>query len=157
MNDGTAVKAIDASHYEGDLQGLFDKIILHNSLFPETSYIVLGFGRDRGDAFRLIVKQTFVKGTAPTDAEIQKFIKDLELEKKGGWYFTKDGKRITDLNQGNVIKVGEKTFFVIDCDVEFIREHLNSLQEQEILFYKTQTPNGEVEIYGFIDPKTREM
>lgn len=157
MNDGTAVKAIDASHYEGDLQGLFDKIMLHNSLFPETSYTVLGFGRDRGNTFRLIVKQKFVKGTVPTDAEIQKFAKDLELEKRGGWYYTKDGKRITDLNQGNVIKVGEKTFLVIDCDVEFTREHLNNLQEQETPFYLLKTPKGDVEIYGFIDPETLDM
>ena len=73
MPDGIAVKAIDASHYEGDLQGLFDKIILHNSMFPETSYTVLGFGKDRGGTFRIIVKQTIIRGERPTIDEILKY------------------------------------------------------------------------------------
>lgn len=63
MPDGSVQKAVDASHYEGDVEKLLDKIVLHNSMFPETSYKVLGFGRDRGGTFRIILKQPYVKGT----------------------------------------------------------------------------------------------
>ena len=167
MPDGTAVKAIDASHYEGDLQGLFDKIILHNSMFPETSYTVLGFGKDRGGTFRIIVKQTIIRGERPTIDEILKFIDSLGIEKIKGWYYTKDGKRFTDLNYGNIIKVGENKFAVIYCDVEFTREYLNNTQEQDTAHdsfdvqtknEQTKTPDitqqfttSEGEVYGFVD------
>ena len=97
MPDGTAVKAIDASHYEGDLQGLFDKIILHNSMFPETSYTVLGFGKDRGGTFRIIVKQTIIRGERPTTDEILKFIDSLGIEKSKAGIIQKMGKGLQTL------------------------------------------------------------
>lgn len=81
MKDGTTVKAIGTSHYEGNLQQLFDKIILHNSMFPETTYNVLGFGKDREGMFRIIVKQPFIRGTRPSTEEILSFIKQLGIEK----------------------------------------------------------------------------
>lgn len=123
------IKAIDASHYTNNLQSLLDKIILHNSIFPETTYEVIGFGIDRGGTFRVIAKQKFVKGEEPTVEDILRFTKRLGLTKKGGWYYTKDGKRITDLSPKNVIKVSaantdEDIFFVIDCDMEFTQEFL---------------------------------
>lgn len=86
MPDGTAAKAIDASHYEGDLQGLFDKIMLHNSMFPETLYTVLGFGKDRGGTFRIIVKQKFIEGKKPTVDDILDFVDSMGLTKNKGWY-----------------------------------------------------------------------
>lgn len=119
MPDGSVQKAVDASHYEGDVEKLLDKIVLHNSMFPETSYKVLGFGRDRGGTFRIILKQPYVKGTRPTTEEILDFINKLNIEKQKGWYYTKNGKRITDLNYGNIIKVGKNKYAVIDCDIEF--------------------------------------
>ena len=118
------IKAIDASHYTDSLQSLLDKIILHNSLFPETSYEVTGFGRDRGGTFRVIAKQKFIGGKKASVEDINKLIKQLNLEKKGGWYYTKDGKRISDLSPKNVLKTTNGGIAVIDCDVEFTREYL---------------------------------
>lgn len=159
-NNGFAVKAIDASHYTDSPQSLLDKIILHNSIFPETAYEVIGFGRDRGGTFRVIAKQRIIKGEKPTVEDIQKLAKKLGLTKKGGWYYTKDGKRITDLSPKNVIKVSainntnEDTFFVIDCDVEFTQEYLQE-QSKEL----TQSANNSIEtfttpqgeVFGFVE------
>ena len=123
-------KVIDASHYADSPQSLLDKIILHNSLFPETAYEVIGFGRDRGGTFRVIVKQRFVKGEKPTVKDIQKLTERLGLKKKGGWYYTADGKRISDLNSKNVIKTSNGGKAVIDCDVEFTKEYLQELSKE---------------------------
>ena len=117
------IKAISTDHYN-NLQGLLDKIILHNSIFPETAYTVLGFGKDKGGVFRIIVRQKFVRGTEPSVKEINKFVEKLGLEKKGGWYYTKDGKKLTDLNPKNIIKAPDGTMLVINCDIEFTAEHL---------------------------------
>ena len=99
-------------------------------MFPETSYEVIGFGRDRQGIFRVITKQKFVEGEETSVEDLDKLSKQLNLEKKGSWYYTKDGKRISDLNPKNVLKVPaindteEDIFFVIDCDIEFTSEHL---------------------------------
>ncbi len=117
-------KAIDASHYPNGPQGLIDKIILHNSLFPETAYETVGFGKDRGGSFRVIVKQKFVAGKPASTESINNFAKNSGFEKKQGWYYTKDGKRISDLNSKNVVETSDGNLAVIDCDVEFTSEHL---------------------------------
>ena len=122
------IKALDASHYNGSPEALIDKIILHNSMFPETTYKVFGFGRDRGGTFRIILKQQFIRGEKPSTEDILDFIEKLGLEKKKGWYYTNDGKRLTDFNYKNIIKALDgKTMLVIDCDVEFTPEYLSSL------------------------------
>ncbi len=117
-------KAIDASHYPNGPQGLIDKIILHNSLFPETAYETVGFGKDRGGSFRVIVKQKFVAGKPASTESINNFAKNSGFEKKQGWYYTKDGKRISDLNSKNVVETSDGNLAVLDCDVEFTSEHL---------------------------------
>ena len=149
-------KAIDASHYNGNLQGLLDKIVLHNSIFPETTYEVIGFGRDRGRTFRVIAKQKFIEGEEPTIENIQNLADKLGLTKQGGWYYTKDSKGIADLNPKNIIKVPstsdikEDTFFVIDCDIKFTQsntQHSTIVDNNGNQLFTT--PQGEV--YGFVD------
>ena len=99
-------------------------------MFPETFLNVVGFGKDRQGIFRVITKQRIIKGEEPSVEDLDKLSKQLNLEKKGSWYYTKDGKRISDLNPKNVLKVPaindteEDIFFVIDCDIEFTSEHL---------------------------------
>lgn len=134
-NNDDVIKAIDSSHY-GNLKGVLDKLVLHNSSFPETAMEVVGFGKDRGGTFRVIIKQKFIQGDRPTTDDILGFIEKLNLEKEKGWYYTGDGKRFTDLNYGNIIKVGE-TMFVIDCDIEFTPEYLASIDKIE-----TQQPSS---------------
>jgi len=62
-------------------------------MFPETSYEVVGFGRDRQGIFRVITKQKFVEGKETSVEDLDKLSKQLNLEKKGVWYYTKDGKK----------------------------------------------------------------
>ena len=53
------IKAIDASHYTGNVEKMLDKIAPHNAMFPETSLDVLSFGRVRGDTFRIIARHPY--------------------------------------------------------------------------------------------------
>jgi hypothetical protein len=76
------MKAIDDSHY-GNIKGVLDKLVLHNSSIPETAMEVVGFGRDRSGTFKVIVKQKFVQGERPTTDDILEFIEKLDLKKKG--------------------------------------------------------------------------
>jgi hypothetical protein len=74
--NGTVVKVKNTLQYH-DLQEFLDGIILHNTLFPETAYKVLGFGNDGGD-FVAILEQPFVRGEEPTQEQITKYIKSIQ-------------------------------------------------------------------------------
>ncbi len=141
-------KAIDASHYPNGPQGLIDKIILHNSLFPETAYETVGFGKDRSGSFRVIVKQKFVSGKTPSPESISKFAQNLGLEKRQGWYYTKDGKRITDLNPKNIIETTDGKFAVVDCDVEFVAKPAQASLTHYTESGKNTTRTHEVTIHS---------
>lgn len=70
--NGSVVKAKNTTQYR-DLQEFLDGIILHNTMFPETAYRVLGFGDD-GKGFVAILEQTFIHGVPPEQEQIDDFI-----------------------------------------------------------------------------------
>lgn len=132
------IKAIDASHYNGDVSALIDKIALFNSLFT-AGYEIVGFV-GHGDDFRVVVAQEYRSGTTPTVEEIEDYATNtMHLHKEKGWWYTSDGRvRITDLNPNNIIKDAEGNFFVIDADVEFNPNRQKSTQ--------TETPQANREV-----------
>ena len=54
-------KLISLKHYNV-LRLALDRIIIHNALFPETALTVIGFARDKNNAFVVVVKQPYVSG-----------------------------------------------------------------------------------------------
>ena len=69
-NGNTIIKRISLDYYILPELAL-DRIPLHNTLFPETRLVVLGFGRTSDGDFQIIVQQSFIHGTSLTDDEIR--------------------------------------------------------------------------------------
>ena len=153
------VKAIDASHYNGNINGLIEKIILHNSLF-NTGYELVGFVGEKDD-FRVIVSQKFVKGTQPSIDEINSWAENVaNLHKEGGWWYTNDNRiRIMDLNPDNIIKGEDGNLYVIDADVEYNPKYINN---EDSKLYSLSTPQGvankrKEKAYRELNKKLREI
>ncbi len=119
-DENTVLKTINLSHYDNNLQRTLDKIALHNSLSPETSLEVMGFGRDSLGHFQIIVLQPKIQGQELTNEEFERFIEKLEVKEKDGWYY-KDNLKITDLAPYNILKykdekTGEYAYALVDAD-----------------------------------------
>ena len=116
--NGTVIKVKNTLQYH-DLQEFLDGIILHNTLFPETAYKVLGFGND-GEGFVAILEQPFVRGEEPTQEQITKHIKNIqpeaemyEQELKNGRYKTSK-TLIHDISSKNAIITPTGNIAIID-------------------------------------------
>ena len=96
---------------------LDNRIALHNYLFPDTDYQLIGLCR-RGKAgkFSFIMRQPYIKGVRPSDEDIF-----VEMKKRGfsrdyienTTYFSKD-YIIRDLHTGNWIKGNNGKMYCID-------------------------------------------
>ena len=114
----SVVKVKNTLQYH-DLREFLDGIVLHNTLFPETAYKVLGFGND-GEGFVVILEQPFVKGEMPTQEQITEFLKGIvpeaemyEKELKNGRYKTPT-TLIHDISPRNAIITPSGNIAVID-------------------------------------------
>lgn len=125
---GKCIKVIDITHYPDGIQGLMDKISIHNSLFPESQYHVEGFGvKDTADdhtGYSVIVTQNFIRGTHPTTQQIHDMmeLKQLRRNAKTSSCITGDGTiEVDDLNFFNIIVTPKNNVCVIDCDARLSR------------------------------------
>jgi len=115
------VKAISLLHCDDNVQIALDRMVLHNQLFPNTAYSIIGFGRDSLGHFRIIAKQKFVQGESASSEEIKNFAEKLGLREEQGWWYSQDGLfKITDLSPLNVLKDINGELQVIDCDIELV-------------------------------------
>lgn len=123
------VKAISLLHNDDNVQMALDRIVLHNTIFPSTSYTIIGFGRDSLGHFRIIAKQKFIQGESTEASEINGFVKNFGLEEKDGWFYTQNEMfRITDLSPLNVLKDENGELQVIDCDIELKNKETGFIQ-----------------------------
>lgn len=118
--DGTVVKSIGADYYNGDIQLLLDRILIHNYLFPETALTDIGFGRDSLGNIRVIAAQKFIKGSEPSREEIVEYAKNRGFKTEDGNTYYYKGIKISDLNQLNLIKAENGQLFVIDNELSFV-------------------------------------
>jgi len=104
--------------FEQEPLKLFDRVSIHNTLFPESLYEVVGFTHKDvygDDVFSIILKQPFVeKGNSVVSQEEM----DEEMSKRGfvetdGMYIN-DDYAIGDLHPGNVLKDKDGNYIFID-------------------------------------------
>ena len=103
----------------------FDSIVLHNALFPETSYRVMGFTRDRDGLFRTVIEQRYVEEDY-RDADIgdvTKWVEGLGFEDNNnheGLNYKSSKLKLEDLHGENVIYDKSSGKLVcLDCIVKF--------------------------------------
>ena len=93
-------------------------MLIHNYLFPITSYQFVGFLQN-DDGLFAVVKQTFVASTEATDLQLfRKFLEQNSfIHKKNNDYFSPElGIILEDLHDENVL-TNQGVFFVIDSAI----------------------------------------
>ena len=114
----TLIKSIGLDYF---IQPIFalDRIALHNSYFPETRLTVLGFGRDKKGAFKIIAEQPFIDGQPVCDEEIADYMRQMgfELKNPRNWTYATQDIYLSDMHDENVIRSKSGTIFVVDCDI----------------------------------------
>jgi hypothetical protein len=108
-NDGKYVIKV-MSYFMSDttLEFLNCRITLHNALFPENAYELIGFcydTREEGEEFCFVTKQPFIEGKEPTQQKIDLYMELFGFKKtdKTGSYIS-DMYKITDLLPNNFIE-----------------------------------------------------
>ena len=133
--DGTKViKEWKTFKYES-VQLALDRITIHNTIFPDTSMEVLGFGRNSSKSFVIIISQTFIQfdENIISDEEVVEFMKEIGFEEIRGLgndtredihsEFANAEFYVADLHKENIGRYtdpnGKHYYFVIDCAAYF--------------------------------------
>ena len=116
--DGKSViKTNDTIFYASWYEYLIN-LLIHNILFPNTAYNLLGFYQEN-DSFFAVVKQSFIASTEPTDlAKLHNFLVQSGFtHKRNNDYFHKElGIILEDLHDENVL-TNHGEFFFIDSAI----------------------------------------
>lgn len=100
------------------------RIMLHNSIFPQTGYELYGFtGFGNGNVYP-ILKQNYIFDTEyATPIEIDTYMSALDFEKVDEATFTNGEIVVSDLHPRNVLKDKDGDLYVVDA--EFKKVNLN--------------------------------
>ena len=106
-------------------QKALDAIVLHNTIFPETVMLVIGFTRDADGLFRIILVQPYVRCLRlATKEEIDAVVLRMGFRdnRNGqGVNYISDRIALEDMHQANVfIDEVSKRPICIDCIVKFV-------------------------------------
>lgn len=117
-NGSSVVKSIGLDYFIQPIYAL-DRITLHNTWFPETRLLVLGFGEDKDGRFKIMVEQPFIQGFPVSQEEINNYMASMgfKLKDSRSWTYYTPEIYLSDMHDENVLKSSSGTFFVIDCDI----------------------------------------
>ena len=126
-----------------NLPELFKRIDLHNELFPQTKYELVGFtGFGNGGAIYPIYKQEYIDNAEfATPEEIGNYMQALGFNKTGEAEYSNGDVTISDLRPRNVLKDAEGDIYVIDAD--FKRNMPTPKENNPAQFVSSQLEPGE--------------
>lgn len=94
------------------LEFIDNRISLHNYLFPDTAYELIGFTDRPNRGFSFIVKQPFIDGENTPVLKISKELGKMGFRDIGGNTYVSDDYIIDDLHKRNVFTKEGKLFFI---------------------------------------------
>lgn len=96
---------------------LFKRLLLHNQMFPQTAYSLIGFtGFGRSSIYPVLRQNYITNATYATHGEILDYMEALGFTACGEAAFTNGQLTISDLRPRNVLKNDRGTIYVIDAD-----------------------------------------
>lgn len=107
------IKLNDSVFYEYWLD-YFRNLMIHNFLFPQTSYELIGFYKEH-EVLHAVVKQPFIEITEPTNTvQVQEFLlaNGFQLKKNNDYYNPEVGVILEDLHDENVLTNKGALFFI---------------------------------------------
>lgn len=126
----TVVKIWSMIKYNENLQLAVDKIILHNFVFGDGTFLkVKGFTKINY-RLRFILEQPKIEHEDETNngIAIREHLKEKfpgrDIDKQKGQYIVHlPGFSIYDLHGGNVVRSKNGKFYVIDCNIRYVKEN----------------------------------
>lgn len=101
----------------GDIASLLERLLLHNQVFPETAYELVGFTGFEGRNVYPIVKQSAVNNpTEATTEEIEAYMTSLGFTKISETGYTNNEIVVSDLHPRNVLKDADGDIYVVDAE-----------------------------------------
>lgn len=104
------------------ISNLLDKIVFHNTIFPETFYYFIGFAGYDGRSVMPILRQDLIKQATPaTSIEIDTYMSAIGFTKSinDGKYYN-NSFIVWDVVPRNVLKDKEGDVYVIDAEISLI-------------------------------------
>lgn len=96
---------------------LLHRLLLHNDIFPQTRYELIGFtGFGQGSIYPVLRQDYVPNATYATHGEILDYMEALGFTPCGEAAFTNGHLTITDLRPRNVLKDNHGAIFVVDAD-----------------------------------------
>lgn len=115
-SDGYVYKVNNLMNSKGILP-LFDRIKLHNQIFPSSRYEFVGFTGFDGRSIYPIFRQAYVhESTNATPEEIEEYMNTLGFSKINEHKYTNKDITISDLRPRNVLKDTDGDLYVVDAE-----------------------------------------
>lgn len=96
---------------------LFERLLLHNALFPQTAYELVGFTGFRHGSIYPILRQPFIpQASYASHGEILDYMESLGFRQCGEAAFTNGTIVVSDLRPRNVLKSTSNAIYVVDAE-----------------------------------------
>lgn len=138
--DGKTVTKINSNDAHDNWDDFFERIAIHNSIFPDTQYTIKGYTNHKG-LFSAVLEQPLIKGGAVGFREVKNEMKKLgfepmfpkskNFEERYSFIDKEKGIIVKDLHGENVIKGEDGKIHIIDPIIEFTKERKNKIIEDD--------------------------
>lgn len=117
--EGHLVYKINNLMTSKSVTGLLKRLLIHNSIFPQTSYELYGFtGFGNGSIYPILRQDYIINATYATPIEIETYMAALGFQKINDSTFTNNEIIVSDLFPRNVLKDIDGDIFVVDAEFQ---------------------------------------
>lgn len=117
--EGGVVYKMNNLIHTGSFYKLFKRLLIHNSLFPQTAYFLVGFTGYEGRTIYPLLSQVYIENAKPAEPlEIKKYMMALGFSPIDDWTYEGNGIVISDLKPKNVLKDIDGDLYVIDAEIK---------------------------------------
>lgn len=96
---------------------LFERLLLHNAIFPQTAYELVGFSGFGNGSIYPILRQPYIpQATYASHGEILDFMESLGFKQCGEAAFANGKIIVSDLRPRNVLKSMSNAIYVVDAE-----------------------------------------
>lgn len=105
--------------HTGSYYKLFKRLLIHNSLFPQTAYVLVGFTGYKGRTVYPLLAQRYIENAeSAAQSDIEKYMLSLGFSKINDWTYEYSNIIISDLKPKNVLKDADGDLYVIDAEIK---------------------------------------
>ena len=111
--DGLNVIKVNDAIYYATWDEYLNSLVLHNLLFPNTAYLLIGF-IEIGNGLSVVLQQPFIEGGQARLDDIKEFLSynGFENTKRQDYYNSEFGLVLEDMHDENVIAKNDLLFFI---------------------------------------------